>query len=477
MNLKQATQKNVKWTFIESLSLKLIGFVLSIILARLLLPSDFGVLAIVNVFYLMTSIFIDGGLKDALIQKKNADEKDFSTMFWLNLGVAWILYAILFFGAPFIERFYQIESLSFFIRIQSLTLIIESFGLIQIVKANRDLNLKKITVSRIPASILSFILGIYLAYQGYGIMALIIQQLLSVGIYNALLIYRIRYKPGFIFSRESVKSLYGFGLKVFVFSYISRTYVQSVNLLYAFFFNTRELGFFTKSKSLQGVPMEIIDATFTKALYPTFTKVQHSNRLMRKIFMFNISRLFYAMILINSFLYFNSNEIIAFLLGDNWLGMNSYLQIAAVGSLFLPLNSQIINIFKAKGMPGVLLKYEVFWKISAVVIIILMGYMGYDFTSILWTIVALNSLMGVLYLYLTSQQLDFSFFKLIKLLFGMLIFFGAAGGLCSYGIHEFFINSPNVIKIMIYTLLFFIFVFLYGLKYKEFGVLKLIRFR
>ncbi|MFN3639297.1 MAG: lipopolysaccharide biosynthesis protein [Flavobacterium sp.] len=477
MNLKQTTQKNVKWSFIESISLKLVSFVLSIILARLLMPSDFGILAIVNVFYLMTSIFIDGGLKDAVIQKQNADEKDFSTMFWLNLGMASLLYVILFVAAPSIQQFYQIENLSFYIRIQSVTLIIESFGLIQIVKANRELNLKKITTSRIPASIISFLIGIYLAYQGFGIMALIIQQLVSVSLYNFLLIYTIRYKPKWIFSTSSVKSLYGFGVKVFVFSYISRMYVQSVNLLYAYFFNTRELGLFSKSKSLQGVPIEIIDSTFTKALYPTFVKVQHQNRMLRKIFMFNITRLFYVMVIINTFLYFNSHEIIAFLLGEKWLEMKTFLQIAAIGSLFAPINSQIINIFKAKGMPGVLLKYELFWKIAAVLIIIVMASISFSFSAILWVIVGLNSFMGLLYIFLTSKQLEFSFFKLAKQMALMLVFFVASGLLCKIVINMVFAEVPDVVKIIIYTTLYFIFVLIYGLKFKDFNVFNLIRLR
>src|SRR5690554_2219579 len=139
MGLKQQTISNVKWSFIESISLKAIGFILSIILARLLLPEDFGLLAVVNVFYLLVTLFIDGGLKEALIQKKDATEIHYSSVFWMNLMVGVFLYGLLFIAAPFIENFYDYDNLSFYIRLQSLTLIIESFGIIQIAKATKEL--------------------------------------------------------------------------------------------------------------------------------------------------------------------------------------------------------------------------------------------------------------------------------------------------------------------------------------------------
>ena len=356
MNLNNATRKNVKWSFIESISLKIVGFVLSIVLARLLLPSDFGVLAIVNVFYLMTSLFIDGGLREAIIQKKDADEKDFSTVFWLNIAISLILYVLLFISSPFIEDFYKFKDLSFFIRLQSLTLIIEAFGLIQIVKATKELNLKKITLARIPATIISFFVGIGLAYYGYGILSLIIQQLVNVGLYTLLLIYNVRFKPSLVVSKTSIKVLYGFGLKLIVISFISRIYVQSLNLIYAFFFNVKELGLYTKSKSLQGVPIEIITNTFAKGLYPTMVKVQQHNRLLRKIFLLNIRRLMFIMLVINCLFYFNAKEIILFLLGENWIEMTEFLKIAAFGSIFTPMVGKVINVFKVKGKANFLLK-------------------------------------------------------------------------------------------------------------------------
>lgn len=449
---------------------------LSIVLARLLLPSDFGVLAIVNVFYLMTSLFIDGGLREAIIQKKDADEKDFSTVFWLNIAISLILYLLLFISSPFIEDFYKFKDLSFFIRLQSLTLIIEAFGLIQIVKATKELNLKKITLARIPATIISFFVGIGLAYYGYGILSLIIQQLVNVGLYTLLLIVSIGYKPGFIFSKSSVKALYGFGLKLFAVSFINRMYVQSLNLIYAFFFNVKELGFYTKSKSLQGVPLEIINNSFSKGLYPTLVKVQQYDRLLRRIFLQNIRRLTFVMVFINGIFYFNAYEIIYILLGEKWVGMADYLKIAAVGSIFLPINNQVINIFKVKGEVGFLLKVELIWKLVVVVLIVLFSLYT-SFTAVLWMIVVLTTIMGFVYLHLCSKLIKFNFSKELKIILLLIIYFFTSGYLSDKILYLMLGNFNEFAKVIVFSVLYLTFAWLFGLKNKDFNLQKLIRFK
>lgn len=476
MNLNNATRKNVKWSFIESISLKLVGFVLSIILARLLLPSDFGVLAIVNVFYLMTTLFIDGGLREAIIQKKDADEKDYSTVFWLNILVSLVFYVLLFIAAPFIEEIYKFKDLSFFIRLQSLTLIIEAFGLIQIVKATKELNLKKITLARIPATIISFFVGIGLAYYGYGILSLIIQQLVNVGLYTLLLIFSIGYKPSFTFSKSSVKALYGFGLKLFAVSFINRMYVQSLNLIYAFFFNVKELGFYNKSKSLQGVPIEIINNTFAKGLYPTMVKMQQHNRLLRKIFLLNIRRLTFIMVLINVLLCFNATEIIYILLGDNWVDMAEYLKIAAVGSILMPINTQVINVFKVKGEVGFMLKVEFFWKLLILALLVPLSLYT-SFTNVLWILAILTLIMGLLYLYFCSKIIRYNFFDELKIILLLITYFFSVGYF-SYVISNLVsADSNDFLKIIVFSILFSTFVLLFGLKFKEFRLKNIIRFK
>lgn len=474
MSIKKATERNVKWSFIESLSLKIIGFILGIILARLLEPSDFGVLAIVNVFYLITTLFIDGGLREALIQKRDASKEDYATMFWLNLGIACFIYILLFICAPLIESVYKFHNLGFYIRIQSLVLIIESMGFVQIVKATKELNLKKITVARIPATIISFFVGISLAYLGYGILSLIIQQLVNEVVYLSLLIFNIRYKPDFIFRKSSLKTLYSFGLKMFALSYLNRIYVQSLNLIYAHFYKERELGLYVKSNGLQGVPIELINSAFIKGLYPTMVKVQQHNSLLRRIFLANVKNLTFIMVLINVFFFYNALEITRFLLGEKWLNMVVYMKIASIGSLFLPINTQVISIFKVKGKANFILKLEMIWKTFALTLIITLSLLT-NFFTVLFSMVVLSTVMGFVYLYFCSETLLFSFKKELKQIVILFGYFFILGYLIEKFISGFFILSHDLIKLSGYSVLYFLVVFIYGYIDIDFKLSKLLK--
>lgn len=408
MSLKKATISNVKWSFIESLSLKAVGFVLSIILARLLSPEAFGVLAIVNVFYLLTMLFIDAGLKEALIQKADVSDVDYSSVFWLNIGKSCLLYLGLFIAAPYIQDSYGYADLSFYIRLQSVTLIIEAFGLIQIVKATKELNLKKITVARIPASIISFVIGISLAYHGFGVVSLIVQQLVNVFIYTLLLIVNVKFKPRFVFDLKKVLPLYKFGVKLLGVSLISRFYTQSLNLIYAKSYSPAVLGLYTKATSLQNVPIDIINSPFLKGIYPTLVKLQEDTNQLKKLILQNIKVVTFLILIVNGILFFQAQEIIHFLLGKKWLGMEVYLKIAAVGSVLIPMNGQCQSIFKVKNKVSIFFKIELISKIVGLIIIFsLISF--WDLPEILILMVVLTISTSVTYFYYTSRILNFSF--------------------------------------------------------------------
>lgn len=457
MSLKQKTISNVKWSFVESMSLKAISFVLGIILARLLTPADFGLLAIVNVFYLLVTLFIDGGLKEALIQKKDATDVHYSTVFWLNLFMGLFLYTLLFIAAPFIEDFYGYQNLSFYIRIQSLTLIIESFGIVQIVKATKELNLKKITKARIPASLISFGVGIFLAFHGYGILSLISQQLVNVSLYVVFLMVSIRYKPRFICDLNEVKELYVFGSKVLGVVLISRFYAQSLNLIYAKFYSPNLLGLNNKSSSLQNVPIEIINTTFMKGVYPTMVVLKDDKIRLRELFITNISLLTILMIYINGIFFYNATEIIYLLLGEKWIGSVIYLKIISAGSLFIPISIQAQNIFKTRNTLSLFLKLEIFNKIVTLIFIACtVSYL--TFPRLLLSTVIFNSLFSFLYLYIASKELEFSFPKEFFKIILSVILFALLGGFLQKIIGSFSLNHfwKIVIFIIIYSLCSFI---------------------
>lgn len=418
MNVKKATVSNIKWSFIESISMQLISFLLSIILARLLLPSDFGVLAVVNVFYLLVNTFIDGGLREALIQKKEASNDDYSSVYWTNLIIATILYCILFVAAPFIEDFYQYKDLAFYIRIQSLCLFLDSFNIIQIARATRELHLKKITKARIPAAIISLIIGVILAYNGFGIMSLIIMQICQSVIYTSLLLYRTEYFPRPVIRLSSLKALYGFGFKLFVSGYINRVFTQGMSLIFAKYYSPATLGLYSRSRNLQGLPSNIIADTFVKGSYPTMVKLQNNHKGLRKIYSSTLQILVIMTSLLSVLLFFQSETIVLFLFGPKWLKMTPLLEIVALGTVFNAISTLSKNVLKAVGAVDLFFKLELINKITSILVILIT--VQYSFSTMLFSVVMYNVVFRFLELYLTGTLIEYSFLKQLKIIFGYL---------------------------------------------------------
>jgi O-antigen/teichoic acid export membrane protein len=431
MNIQKQTTSNIKWSFVESISLKVVAFVLSIILARLLEPKVFGVLAIVNVFYLLVNIFVDGGLRQALIQKKDTTEIDYSTVFWLNLGLSLLLYGLLFIAAPFIEEFYDFEDLSYFIRLQSVVLIIDSLSIIQIAKATKDLSLKKITTAKIPASMLSFFLGITLAYLEFGVLALIWQQIAYAIIYVSILIINIKYVPSFEFRKKSMLELYSYGLRILGISFVSRFYVQGLNLLFGKFYTPAILGLYTKSSSLQKMPIEILSNSITNGLYPTMVKHQDNNPYLGQLLIRNLKITLALTAIIMTLLFFQAHEVILILLGEQWLPMVPFLKILVFTGLVFPIAGQCQRIFMVKNMLNKYIKIELSSKLFSLLIIsILISSFSLEF--ILIVIVLIFFVISVVYLVMATKVLGIYEKNIIVQIYGILVIHFILGFLCNF---------------------------------------------
>lgn len=430
MSLKKTTLTNLKWSFIESVSLKLIGFILTVILARLLQPSDFGVLAVVNVFYLITASFIDGGLKDALIQKKDADETDYSSVFWANLIIAVGFYIVLYVSAPLIQAFYEISNLTFYIRLQSLSLMIDSLALIQIIKSTKELKLKNITQARIPASLVSFCVGVAMAYSGFGIISLIAQQLINSLIYVLLLWVKIKYRPKFLISWSSLKSLYSFGIKIFAAGYLTRIYVQSMSLIYAKFFSPALLGLYNRANSLQQIPATLILTSVSNGVYPTMVKIQDNNLKLKELYKKNIQVSFLLVCGISALFFFQAYNIILILLGTDWLGMVPYTKIVAIGGLFLPMSSLNRNILKVKGQAGTFLKLEI-WR-KALMIIAIIIFIRFSFVITLIAVTGVNFIMTLIDMYIAGRRIDYELKEQLGDIMPFFLIIGLTGFIINY---------------------------------------------
>lgn len=241
---------NLIWRFLERFGAQIVAFVVSIILARLLDPVVYGTVALVTVFTTILQVFVDSGFGMALVQKKNSDEVDFSTVFYFNIVICAFLYLIMFILAPFIARFYDNEQLSLIIRILSLVLIISGFKSIQSVYVAKHLIFKKFFFATLVGTVISAGVGIFMAYKGYGVWALIAQNLLNQGIDTIILWITVGWRPKRVFSFKRLKSLFSFGWKLLASALLDVGYNQLRALIVGKKYSAEDLAYYNRGEQI-----------------------------------------------------------------------------------------------------------------------------------------------------------------------------------------------------------------------------------
>ena len=253
MDKKNTVIVNFIWRFAERCGAQLVTFVVSIILARILAPEDYGTIALVTVFTTIMQVFVDSGLGTALIQKKDADDLDFSSVFYFNFSICLVLYTVMFVVAPFIARFYSDDSLTPIIRVISLTIIISGVKGIQQSYVSRNMLFKSFFYSTLGGTIISAFVGIALAYAGFGIWAIVAQQLSNTAIDTLILWVTVKWRPKKLFSWESLKGLLSFGWKMLASSLLDTVYNNIRSLIIGKMYSSSDLAFYDQGRKFPNV--------------------------------------------------------------------------------------------------------------------------------------------------------------------------------------------------------------------------------
>lgn len=370
-NLRSTVISSLIWKFMERIGTQGIQFIVSIILARKLLPSDYGVVSMILVFTAIANVFIQSGFSTALIQKKNADETDFSSVFYVSFVVATICYIILFVSAPYIAKFYNMPEISSILRVISLTLFLGAINSVQNAKISNDMKFKKLFLSSLGAIIVSGTTGIVLAYLGYGAWALVWQQLSNALATTVILWFTSGWKPSLKFSFKRVKSLFSYGWKILCSALLDTVYTNIYNLVIGKFYTSQTLGNYNKGEQFPKLIAVNVDGTISSVMLPAYSKEQ-DNKL-------KIKKMVRRSILTSSLLLFPmmfglaavSEVVVEILLTDKWLGCVPYMQLLCVVYALYPINSANLQAIKALGKSGCYLKLEVIKKFIGIITLIL----------------------------------------------------------------------------------------------------------
>ncbi|MBP5648322.1 lipopolysaccharide biosynthesis protein [Candidatus Saccharibacteria bacterium] len=357
-NLKQKTISGLFWRFGERITAQLISFIVSIILARILLPEQYGTIACVTIFITLANVFVTSGLGTSLVQKKNADELDFSTMFWSSLLISIVLYIILFCAAPLISYLYHDELLTPVIRIMSLKLPIAAISSIQQAYVTNRMIFKKFFFSTLFGTLLSAVVGITLAYNGFGVWALVAQYLTNSITDTIVLFFTIDWKPKLIYSKQRFKKLFGYGWKIMASSFVGTFFDQLRGLIIGLRYTSSDLAYNNKGEQIPSIISNNLNVTLDTVLFSSISKLQDDQEAVKRLLRKATKMGAYLLCPLLLGLASVSETLIRVLLTDKWLPCVPYLQIICFQHVFSILNTINMQAIKAVGRSDIILKLE-----------------------------------------------------------------------------------------------------------------------
>ena len=365
------TLVNFIWRFAERCGAQLVTFIVSIVLARILTPSDYGTIALVTVFTTILQVFIDSGLSTALIQKKDADDLDFSSVFYFNFVICIILYLIMFVSAPFIADFYKDPSLVSIVRVISLTLIISGVKGVQQSYVSRHMLFKRFFFSTLGGTIFSAVLGIIMAYAGFGVWAIVFQQLSNNAIDTLILWITVKWRPIKKFSWSRLKNLLSFGWKMLASSLLDTVYNNLRNMIIGKLYTSADLAFYNQGDKFPKLIVTNINTSIDSVLLPTMSNEQDNHVRVKDMTRRAIKISTYIMAPLMIGLAFCAKPIVQIVLTDKWLPCVPYLQIFCISYLFWPIHTANLNAIKAMGRSDLFLKLEVIKKFIGMILLVI----------------------------------------------------------------------------------------------------------
>lgn len=454
-NLKKKAFSGMIWKFLERICAQIVSLIVSIILARILMPNDYSVVSIVTIFFAFCNVFISGGLNTALIQKKDADAEDYSTVLHTSMLIALILYIIMFFSAPAIANLYDKQILVPVIRIMSLTFFINAFKSILSAYTSSNLQFRKFFFSTIIGTVVSAFVGIYMAVNGYGVWALVAQQITNSFLDTLILYFSTKYKILFKFSFKKLKSLFNYGWKIFVSSIISVIYDQINPLIVGIKYTANDLAYYNKGQNYPGLINSTISDTLQSVLFPIMSKVQDDKEVVLNVTRKYIKTASYIIFPMMIGLFSVSDVFVEVVLTEKWLPIVPYIQIFCFSYMLNIIQVGNLQAIKAIGRSDITLILEIVKKSFYFIIIVIFVFISKSpivlaLSSVVCTIFATlvntypnRKLLGYKYRYQLNDLLP-------NLIISILM-----------GISVYFVKYIEMSKVLLLLLQVFIGIFVY----------------
>lgn len=356
---RESVLNNLLWRFMERCGSQGVTFIVSIVLARLLMPEAYGIIALITVFISLLQVFVNSGLGTALIQKKDADDLDFSTVFYFNVVMCLVLYGILALAAPLIARFYEIPELTPLVRVLGLTLVVSGVNNIQQSYVSKTMQFKRFFFSTLGGTLFSAVVGIIMAYKGFGVWALVAQNLTNNAMNTAILWVTVKWRPKWMFSWQRLKGLFAFGWKLLVSALLDTGYRELRQLIIGKVYTTEDLAYYNKGNQLPNLLATNINSSIDSVLLPTMAAEQDNPERVKAMTRRAIKTSTYIMMPMMVGLAACAEPLIRVLLTEKWMPCVLFLRVFCVNYAFYPIHTANLNAINAMGRSDLFLKLEV----------------------------------------------------------------------------------------------------------------------
>ena len=435
---------NFFWRLAERFGAQGVALVVSIILARLLVPEVYGTIALVTVFTQILNVFVDSGFGNALIQKKDADDLDFSTVFYFNVAVCLLLYVGVFLAAPWIARFYNDLALTPVVRVLSLTLIISGVKNVQQAYVSRTMQFKRFFFATLGGTIGAAVIGIAMAYFGFGVWALVAQQIFNATVDTLILWITVKWRPKWMFSWQRLKGLFSFGWKLLASSLLDTVYSDLRQLIIGKLYTSSDLAQYNRGKQLPDLLVNNIDTSINSVLLPAMSQVQDDSARVKSMTRRAMKTSTYVIAPIMMGLAFTAEFVIRLLLTEKWMPCVPFLRIFCITYMFYPVHTANLNAIKAMGRSDLFLKLEIVKKVVG--LIVLLSTMWFGVMAMAYSLLFTSITSQIINSWPNQKLLDYSYPEQIRdILPGILL--AVLMGCCIYPIQ--WLGLPDVVTLLI----------------------------
>lgn len=454
-SLKQKAVSGMVWTALQRYSTILVQFISGIILARLLTPYDYGCIGMLTIFMTLSQTFIDGGFGSALIQKKQPTQVDYSSIFWWNIAMAVIMYSVLFACAPAIARFYQIPLLSKVLRVYGLILFIYAFNIIQQNQLRKKLNFKLLSVVTITTSIIALSITIMMAYKGFGVWSLVTQYILTAAIPAVVFWFMVGWRPKFVFSTESFKSLFGFGFYMFMTQFINEFSRQIQGLLIGKVYNPVTLGYYSKANNTERIASSSISQIMSQVTYPLYAEIQDDKEALANAIKRITTTLAYITFPMLFLLVLCAKPLFVLLYSERWLPSVPYFQVLCIAGLAYCLQSINLEVIAAIGKSRTMFRWTIVKRVTGLCMVV-GGLALWGMKGLLCGVILHNWFAYFVNMGLVSVHIGYKWWRQLQNL-APILFVSTIAAAISYAAGKYLLLSiyyDGVVKIIIFMAIY-----------------------